>query len=78
VTTIRAACPMTWGGARCRCHYWQPWPGEHGCNLDPDHEGSHRCGCGKVAPNDGSNAQPAPAFNRADGSNASPNDGSET
>jgi len=43
--TLTLACPVTWGDSRTRCRYWQPRPGVHGCNLDPGHDGKHRCGC---------------------------------
>jgi hypothetical protein len=38
------ACPVWWH-ARKGCWAWGAKT-DHGCALDPDHEGSHLCPCG--------------------------------
>ena len=43
------ACPESWPAKR-GCSAWGADYGFHGCKFDPDHDGPHRCLCGRAKP----------------------------
>ncbi len=46
----RPCCPELWPATKRGCQDLREYNGTpsttHGCHLEPDHDGAHRCSCG--------------------------------
>ena len=51
--TWGVACSVTWAAATS-CSAWGVKSGVHGCRESPDHDGLHRCSCGRRKPEEDS------------------------